>query len=254
MPNPDPNNFRTGQLPQINELRKRYSLAPVPSNVEKIAGIVDGREKATMQQITRIFDGDIQMSQRLMIAAYPKVAMRETATVQMATSRLGLNRVVQMLVGDLLTQAVVETFQTMVSIPLETDNGAKFPPARDGQLMGSVKFKGKANGEVTLAFSPFLGVLMTAQVLGGNIDDKYEQEVINDAVGEIVNIITGNLQSRLCDAGLTSEVSLPEVKIQTVFPTVTVLGGSSERFYFRFGTYYLGVNLCIAPFGNEAPQ
>jgi CheY-specific phosphatase CheX len=254
MPNPDPNHYRTAQLPHINDLRKRFALQPLPSGVGKIAGILENKEKATINQLTRILDADRVMTQRLIMAAYPKAANREGATIQSATARLGLNRVILMLVGEMLTQSVVETFDTMLAISLETDDGVKFPNPRDGLLMGSVKFNGKANGEVTLAFSSFLGVLIAARSLGGNIEDKYPPEVINDAVGEMVNIITGNLQSRLADAGMPSEVALPEVKIQTVFPTVTILGGDNDRFYFKYGTYSLGVNLCIAPFGNEAPQ
>jgi CheY-specific phosphatase CheX len=250
MPNPDPAPYRTAPLPQINGLRARYKLAPLPSGVEKIVGLMEGREKATLQEITTIINADRMMTQKLITAAFPKLAARDGATVQMATSRLGIDRVIMMMVGDLLNQAVLDTFETMVSIPLEVDDGSMLPPAHGGQLMASVKFTGKANGEVTLAFSPYLGVLITARLLGGNIEDRYPPEVVNDAVGEIVNIITGNLQSRLCDAGLPSEVALPVVKLQNVFPTVTVLGGSSDRFYFRHSAYGLGVNLCIAPFSK----
>lgn len=248
MPNPDPNPYRTAPLPQINGLRARYKLAPLPEGVGKIVGLMEGREKATLQEITKIINADRVMTQRLITAAFPKPSARDGATVQMATSRLGISRVIMMLVGDLLTQSVTDTFETMVSIKLEVDDGSMLPPAHGGQLMASVKFSGRATGEVTLAFSPYLGLLIAARLLGGNIEDKYPPEVINDAVGEIVNIITGNLQSRLSDAGLPSQVALPEVKLQNVFPTVTILGGSSDRFYFRHSAYGLGVNLCIAPF------
>ena len=30
-----------------------------------------------------------------------------------------------------------------------------------------------------------------------------------------------------------SEMGLPEVKFQPIFPSVTILGGSSDRFYYR---------------------
>jgi hypothetical protein len=45
-------------------------------------------------------------------------------------------------------------------------------------------------------------------------------------------------------------MGLPTVKQQTVFPTVTILGGSSERFYYYNGDHHLGVNLCISPFSK----
>ena len=65
-----------------------------------------------------------------------------------------------------------------------------------------------------------------------------------------------NIESRakakiLADAGLPSEMGLPQVKQSAVFPTVTILGGTSDRFYFISGEYKLGVNLCISPFSKE---
>ena len=88
--------------------------------------------------------------------------------------------------------------------------------------------------------------------MGGSTDDTWPVETIHDALGELVNIIAGNLQSRLADAGLPSEMGLPTVKQQSIFPTVTILGGTSDRFYFRSGEHDLGVNLCISPFSKGA--
>jgi hypothetical protein len=79
------------------------------------------------------------------------------------------------------------------------------------------------------------------------MDDKHPPDVINDVIGEIVNIVTGNLQSRLCDAGFPSEVGLPEVKYQSSLPNDTVPGGCSDQFFFRQGMYSLAVNLSIDP-------
>jgi hypothetical protein len=80
---------------------------------------------------------------------------------------------------------------------------------------------------------------------------RWPSDVLYDAIGEVVNVITGNLQSRLCDAGLPAEVELPEVAFRPTFASITILGGSSDRFLFRQGTHYLGVNLCIAPFAGK---
>ena len=230
------------------DLRAKFQLAPQPPSVQKIAGLVKGRESASMDEIVRIIDTDRLVTQRLITMAFPRAAARKDATVQMATSRLGITRVIMVIVGDLLTQAVIETFETMVSLPLETDNPSLMPAAEPGQLIGSVKFKGRTNGEVTLMFSPYLSLFITARLMDGNLEDEYPPEVITDAIGEIVNIVTGNLQSRLYDAGLPSEVELPQVMLQSTFPKDTIPGSSSEQFFFHHDTHGLGVNLCIAPF------
>ena len=73
--------------------------------MQKIAGLAKGRESASMDEITEIISTDSGVTQRLMSMAYPKTAARLGATVQMATSRLGVNRVIVVMVGDLLTKA-----------------------------------------------------------------------------------------------------------------------------------------------------
>lgn len=230
--------------------RSKFKLPPVPPNVKKIAGLVKGRETASMEEITRIIDADRLVTQRLISLAYPRAAAREGATVEMATSRLGVNRVIFLIIGDLLKEAVVQTFEMMVSVSLEMDDSSMLPLAEQERLTGSVKFTGQTSGQVTLAFSSHLSLLIAARLLGGNLEDEYSPEAIRDAIGELVNIVTGNLQSRLYDAGLPSEVGLPEVRLLPALPKNVFPGGSSEHFFFRQGMHNLAVNLSIAPFSS----
>ena len=257
MPNPlppknRPASLRTAPMAPPKDLRAQYKLAPVPGGVEQIAGLVHGKDNSEMREITRIINRDLAVTQRCMITAYPKPEMRENATLDMATTRLGLSRVISLIVADLLQQAVVETFNTMIGLEMTTEDPTKMPVPPGGFIIGSARFNGRATGDVLLAFPLAFGRFITAQLLGGSPDEKWPVESIHDALGELVNIVTGNLQSRLADAGLPSEMGLPSVKQQSLFPTVTILGGTSDRFYFRNGDHDLGVNLCISPFSKVA--
>jgi CheY-specific phosphatase CheX len=250
MPNPQPQNHRIPPPAPPKDLRAQFKLAPVPGGVEQIAGIVKGKDTASIDQITRIINRDRQVTQRCMITAYPKADARENATLEMATTRLGLSRVISLIVADLLQQSVVETFATMAGLDLKQEDPSQMPLPPGGLLIGSVRFTGRATGDVLLAFPHDFSRFLAMTLLGGSLNDRYQPETINDAVGELVNIVTGNLQSRLSDAGLPSEMGLPEVKFQPIFPSVTILGGSSDRFYFRQANHHLGVNLCISPFSK----
>jgi chemotaxis protein CheX len=261
MPNPSPFQRPSARQPVAppskppavspqSELRDRFNLPQQPAGVQKIAGLVGAKDKS-LQEITRIIDADHRMTQRLIITAYPKVSAREGATVSNATSRLGIARVISIIVGEMLADSVADTFETMASIRLEPSDVANMPRFEKGVLVGSVRFRGTAEGEVALAFSQGLAQMVVARQTGGNLDDQYPSDVIHDAIGEVVNVITGNLQSRLCDAGLPAEVELPQVAFKSTFASVTILGGSSDRFLFHQGTHYLGVNLCIAPFAAK---
>jgi len=240
----------SGPAPDPNVgLRAKFNLAPQPASVTKIAGLVKGRASASMEEISEIINKDTGVTQKLISLAYPRQQARIGATVQMATSRLGVNRVIVVMVGDLLTKSVIETFETMVEMTLEHADTTAISLADHGYLTGTVRFKGENSGQVTIAFSPHLAMLITAKIMGGDLgSEDHTPEIINDAVGELVNIVTGSLQSKLSDAGLNSEVGVPEVKYQpTLTKEAAVNGGSSDQFFFRCGVHTLVVHLSIDP-------
>jgi CheY-specific phosphatase CheX len=237
-----------------NDLRAKFNLSPQPLSVTKIAGLVQGRASASMEEITELITTNSGVTQKLISLAYPKQAARLGATVAMATSRLGVNRVIVVMVGDLLAKAVIETFETMVEMTLETAETTSLSLADHGYLTGTVRFTGENCGQVTLAFSPHLALLITAKLMGGDLGgEEHTPEIINDAIGELVNIVTGSLQSKLSDAGLRSEVGLPQVSYQSTLPKeAAVNGGSSDQFFFRCGVHTLAVHLSIDPSAPKA--
>jgi CheY-specific phosphatase CheX len=249
-PNNNPGFGKTSPMPKMDNLRSRFGLAPLPANVQKIAGLARAKSDASMDELVKIIDADRSVTERMVAMAYPRPAARIGATMQMATARLGVNRIIIVMIGDLLKQAVIDTFQTMFSIGLEAEDAAALVMGGYDMWTGSVKFSGDNNGEVTLAFSRPLSLLVVANLTGGTLEDQYPVEVVSDAVGEIVNIVTGNLQSRLADAGFPSEVEVPKVRIASSLPKETIPGGSSDHFFFRNGIYRVGANLCIAPFSS----
>jgi CheY-specific phosphatase CheX len=243
------NNPPPGGTPpnQANDLRNKYNLAPQPLVVNKIAGLVKGRSSASMEEINELITTNTGVTQKLITLAYPKQQARIGATVQMATSRLGVNRVIVVMVGDLLTKAIIETFETMVDMKLEVEDRAT-TLADHGYLIGTVRFTGENNGQVALAFSPHMAMFLAAHLMGGELGgEEHTPGMINDTVGELVNIVTGSLQSKLTDAGLRSEVSLPEVVYQTSLPKEAVNGGSSDFFFFRSGSHSVVAHLSIDP-------
>jgi CheY-specific phosphatase CheX len=256
MPNPAPYNPWRPKPPQAPiaptnpaaDLRAKFQLAPQHANVEKIATLVKGRENASMDEIAEVISTASGVTQKLVKIAYPKKDARIGATVQMATSRLGVNRVIVVMVGDLLTKAVLETFETMVELPLDFEDDRSTTPIVDhGYLVGSVRFTGETNGVVSLALSPHFALLVAGRTLGGNGDEEHSPETINDMLGELVNIITGNLQSKLCDAGMRCEVSLPQVTFVQALPQEAVAGGSNDRFFFQHGMHSITACLSIDP-------
>ena len=158
MPNPQPSNKRPSALraplAPPKDLRAQYNLAPVPGGVDQIAGLVKGKDNSEMREITRIINRDHAVTQRCMMTAYPKPEMRENATLDMATTRLGLSRVISLIVADLLQQTVAETFTTMIGLDMTSEEPSKMPAPPGGFIIGSARFNGRATGDVLLAFPP----------------------------------------------------------------------------------------------------
>jgi len=66
-------------------------------------------------------------------------------------------------------------------------------------------------GNLNLHVEKEFARLMTAAMLGMEIDEIDGDDVIHDVIGELCNMICGDLKSRLCDAGLACELSIPSI-------------------------------------------
>lgn len=111
-----------------------------------------------------------------------------------------------------VTHSVKSVFQTMLSMEIELDN----PPNKEnintnGHIVGTVGFAGRVMGTINLFVSRTFGREMTAAMLGTTVDDIGSDEEVNDVIGEVCNMVGGDLKSRLCDAGLTCSLSIPSV-------------------------------------------
>jgi chemotaxis protein CheX len=114
-------------------------------------------------------------------------------------------------IEELTRRAIPEVFQVMLSMELETDVPGPFPPDTDGQIVGSVGFTGAATGIVYLYAGWHFAKLITSRMLGIEIAEVDQDEMVNDAVGELSNMVVGHVKSRLCDAGLPCTLTIPSV-------------------------------------------
>jgi len=114
-------------------------------------------------------------------------------------------------VCDLLTSTVPEVLETMFSM-----EALAMPPG-DPQSLGSslvvasVGFIGDLNGIVHLYLTSAFARVLAAHLLG-LADDEFEgNEMIDDAIGELGNMIVGAVKSRLCDEGSPCVLTIPTI-------------------------------------------
>jgi CheY-specific phosphatase CheX len=101
---------------------------------------------------------------------------------------------------------VLEMMAGVKAVPGGGDESAPDTTELEG-IAGAIGLSGKVSGIVYTAFSDDLARMVAGKIMGG---EAGEQEMC-DVVGELTNMITGNLKSRLCDMGFNCSLSIPSV-------------------------------------------
>ena len=135
-----------------------------------------------------------------------------------------------------ISNAVTSVFEAMLEMDVafldEIPNSLS-----DGlQIVGSVSFAGKAMGSINLHLSENFARLITAAMLDMEEDEIEGDEEVHDVVGELSNMVGGDLKSRLCDAGLTCELSIPTITSGKEFQIVPKGWTRHEHFVFNYQT------------------
>jgi chemotaxis protein CheX len=116
------------------------------------------------------------------------------------------------LIEELTRRAVPEVFRGMASMELSPE---PIPPSLpldpDGQIIGSVGFTGEATGIIYLYAGVGFAKVITSRMLGIETAEVDPGDMVNDAIGELSNMVVGYVKSRLCDTGLHCTLTIPSV-------------------------------------------
>ncbi len=114
-------------------------------------------------------------------------------------------------IEELTTLAVQEVFLSMVSLQVAIEPPVHLPATSEGQIIGSVGFIGEATGVIYLYAQVGFAKIITARMLGITEQDVDSDEMVNDAMGELSNMVVGYVKSRLCDRGLPCTITIPSI-------------------------------------------
>lgn len=107
-----------------------------------------------------------------------------------------------------LSNSTNEIFDTMLSMEVEAVEAKQGPIKDVKKIVGSVCFAGEVSGCMNIHVDNDLAKIITGNMLGEDPEDVGEEEII-DVVGELSNMIGGDVKSRLCDADLLCSLSIP---------------------------------------------
>jgi chemotaxis protein CheX len=119
-----------------------------------------------------------------------------------------------MLVQDCLNDALIEgtreVFETMMFMTVEPCNEL-YEAIQGPSLLGTISFKGNIEGVLSICCGMDCAQNIAMNMLGMEPDEEISPEEIQDAMGEVSNMVMGAVKSRIMDSVGDVQVSIPSV-------------------------------------------
>lgn len=144
-----------------------------------------------------------------------------------------------------ITNGITGVFDTMLSLDIEPANSDSQADQDEKQIVGTVSFAGEVMGNVNVAVSHTFARLMTANMLDMELDEIDGEEEIHDVIGEVSNMVCGFLKSRLCDSGISCNLSIPSVTSGSDFNIEPMGWQRQEKIAFRYEEHKVLVDVYI---------
>lgn len=146
-------------------------------------------------------------------------------------------------VDAMMTDAVEKVFTTMMgaksSLYVAYNNGetpAKSHPklkVENDQMMvvGMIGFLGSMKGVIYIYVDEPTSVEITSAFLGMKKEELTgNHETVNDALGELSNMVSGTYKNQLCDKGFNCRLTIPSILRANNF-TIEPIPGALHRMY-----------------------
>jgi chemotaxis protein CheX len=147
-------------------------------------------------------------------------------------------------IGEKLIESTIEIFTGMVMMDVSVagESIQKLGPLKQS-ITGMVGLAGTHKGVLAVHFPKKVALAVTSSFLGMDVDEINED--VQDAIGEIANMLGGNLKTILSDRGKDIQLSLPS----TIFGDEYAFSSQAEGdqiiipFQAPSGTFYVEVEL-----------
>ena len=134
-------------------------------------------------------------------------------------------------IEQLISSAVTEVFSTMLNLKVRLDASCNAMVNGEGHVAGSVGFIGRVSGVVFLYSTNSFARNMTSSLLGLTDLEIEGDEMVNDAMGELSNMVVGHLKSRLSDRGMPCVLTIPSIVRGNHF-TIEPVSSTERRIFF----------------------
>jgi len=140
---------------------------------------------------------------------------------------------------------MVELFDTMLSLDLEFSDKTSNDEIDGLIFVGTINFAGDVRGSLSLKVPEKFAKIIASKVLEKALEEITDSADIKDPIGELANIVAGNLKSAFCDSGLICEISPPVITFGSDFKIEILNMARYERFAFSFYEFDIFVDISI---------
>jgi len=138
--------------------------------------------------------------------------------------------------------AIMDTFKTMLSMDLAKVGMITDPGLDDQRYVAGVHFAGEVVGNLCIHSSREFACLIAGTMLGMETE-QVEEEEVKDVLGELTNIVSGNLKSDFLDAELACVISTPAITRGSDFRIEASKFGEHHQWIYRYKTYELLIEI-----------
>jgi CheY-specific phosphatase CheX/predicted regulator of Ras-like GTPase activity (Roadblock/LC7/MglB family) len=140
---------------------------------------------------------------------------------------------------------IIETFDAMMSMALEVATDTETDHLESGNAMvGAIHFGGEVVGVMSFRLTESMARKSTAAMLGIETAEIKSIEEVYDVIGELANIVAGNLKTEFLDVGLTCVISTPSITTGSDFKIDPVDIAPPVKFAFLHQDETVLVELC----------
>ncbi|HZZ17772.1 MAG TPA: chemotaxis protein CheX [Opitutaceae bacterium] len=151
-----------------------------------------------------------------------------------------IEEIAESVIRENIIRAVGDVFKTMLnqSVQFRSVDQASIPQPGSAlqHVVGTVGFIGDINGLIYLYIDEDFAGKCTREMLGMTDQEFAENgsESVNDAIGEITNMVVGSFKNGLCDAGYPCKLTIPSILRGRNFSVEQV--SSTQRHVYCFET------------------
>ena len=112
---------------------------------------------------------------------------------------------------ELVQRAVVDVFGQAFSLPVTPEEAGTLVLNGEPHVAGAVGFIGDMTGVVYIYCTARLARKVAATTMGLEESSPEVDDMVNDTVGEVANMVVGNVKAKLYERGVQTVLTIPSI-------------------------------------------